>query len=102
MNDDFNMDDFLGEDMDGLEEKMKAFQDKMRAESMREAYRFIDEVGILFWIRKDMYVKNSRKINILEKMVEYFQELEEYEKCAYLMKGVRVLKDQIFPKGETV
>jgi len=102
MNDDFNMDDFLGEDMDGLEEKMKAFQDKMRAESMREAYRFIDEVGILFWIRKDMYVKNSRKINILEKMVEYFQELEEYEKCAYLMKGVRVLQDQIFPKGETV
>jgi Zn/Cd-binding protein ZinT len=96
------MDDFLGEDMDGLEEKMKAFQDKMRAESMREAYRFIDEVGILFWIRKDMYVKNSRKINILEKMVEYFQELEEYEKCAYLMKGVRVLQDQIFPKGETV
>tara|TARA_Y100000385_G_C12816219_1_gene518320 strand:- start:54 stop:362 length:309 start_codon:yes stop_codon:yes gene_type:complete len=102
MNDDFNMDDFLGEDMDGLEEKMKAFQDKMRAESMREAYRFIDEVGILFWIRKDMYVKNSRKINILEKMVEFFQELEEYEKCAYLMKGVRVLQDQIFPKGETV
>ena len=102
MNDDFNMDDFLGEDMDGLEDKMKAFQDKMRAESMREAYRFIDEVGILFWIRKDMYVKNSRKINILEKMVEYFQELEEYEKCAYLMKGVRVLQDQIFPKGETV
>ena len=102
MNDDFNMDDFLGEDMDGLEDKMKAFQDKMRAESMREAYRFIDEVGILFWIRKDMYVKNSRKINILEKMVEFFQELEEYEKCAYLMKGVRVLQDQIFPKGETV
>ena len=100
MNDDFNMDDFLGDDLDGFAEKMQAFQDKMRAESMKEAYRFISDVGILFWIRKDMYVKNSRKINILEKMVEYFSDLEEYEKCAYLMKGIRVLKEE--KSNETV
>ena len=100
MSDDFNMDDFLGENIDGFAEKMQAFQEKMRAESMAEAYRFINEVGILFWIRKDMYVKNSRKLNILQKMIEYFQDLEEYEKCAYLMKGVRVLNDKT--KNETV
>jgi len=100
MNDDFNMDDFLGENLDGFSEKMQAFQDKMRAESMKEAYRFIEDVGILFWIRKDMYVKNSRKLNILEKMVEYFCELEEFEKCAYLMKGIRVLKEE--KSNETV
>ena len=99
--DDFNMDDFLGDDFeeDGFQERMKDFHDKMRAESMAEAYRFINEVGILFWIRKDMYVKNSRKLNILNKMVIYFQELEEYEKCAYLMKGIRTLDSK---QNETV
>ena len=32
MNDDFNMDDFLGENMDGFAEKMEAFHQKMRAD----------------------------------------------------------------------
>ena len=92
MSDDFNMDDFFQEEGDGFQERMQDFHDKMRAESIAEAYRFINEVGILFWIRKDMYVKNSRKLNILNKMVEYFCELEEFEKCAYLMKGIRTLE----------
>jgi hypothetical protein len=100
MNDDFNMDDFLGEGFGEFKDRMQEFHDKMRAESMAEAYRFINEVGILFWIRKDMYVKNSRKLNILNKMVLYFQELEEYEKCAYLMKGIRMLEEQ--KNNETV
>jgi hypothetical protein len=98
--DEFNMDDFLnGGDGDEFQDRMRDFHDKMRAESMAEAYRFINEVGILFWIRKDMYVKNSRKLNILNKMVIYFQELEEYEKCAYLMKGIRTLDSK---QNETV
>ncbi len=99
MSDDFNMNEFFQEEGDGFQERMNDFQDKMRAESMAEAYRFINEVGILFWIRKDMYVKNSRKINILNKMVAYFQDLEEYEKCAYLMKGIRTLESK---QNETV
>lgn len=94
MNDDFNMDDFIGDDLDGFAENMKDFHDKMRAESMAEAYRFISEVGILFWIRKDMYVKNSRKKNILKKMISYFEFLEEFEKCAYLMKGINALTEE--------
>ena len=94
MNDDFNMDDFLNDNVDGFANRMRDFHDQMRAESMAEAYRFIKEVGILFWIRKDMYVKNSRKSNILKKMVYYFQELEEYEKCAYLMKGIKTLNSE--------
>ena len=91
-------DDFLNEgDFENHSEfsnKLDEFHNKMRSESMTEAYRFISDVGILFWIRKDMYVKNSRKLNILNKMVSYFQELEEYEKCAYLMKGVNSLNKE--------
>ena len=98
MEDDFNMDfdDFLN-NSDEFKERIESFQEKMRAESMAEAYRFINEVGILFWIRKDMYVKNSRKENILKKMVQYFEDLEEYEKCAYLMKGINALNDVSLP-----
>ena len=44
-----------------------------------------------------MYVKNSRKENILKKMVQYFEDLEEYEKCAYLMKGINALNDVSLP-----
>ena len=94
MNDDFNIDDFLNlEDDDGLRQQMQSFQDKMKSEAMNEAYRFICEVGILFWIRKDMYVKNSRKLRILNNMITYFIDIEEYENCAYLQKGVEVLED---------
>ena len=93
-----NDDDFLNEDdfenPSAFSDKLEAFHNKMRSESMTEAYRFISDVGILFWIRKDMYVKKSRKVNILNKMVSYFQELEEYEKCAYLMKGVNSLNKE--------
>ena len=99
MNDnDVGEDDFLNDDEfvnpEGFADKMQAFHDKMQNESMIEAYRFISDVGILFWVRKDMYVKKSRKLNILNKMVSYFQELEEYEKCAYLMKGVNTLNKE--------
>ena len=100
--DDFDMDDFLGDDLEGFASKMKIFEERMRSEAMKEAYRFISDVGILFWIRKDMYVKNSRKLNILEKMIQYFQELEEYEKCAYLMKGIRAIKEHESSKNETI
>jgi hypothetical protein len=104
MNDDFNIDDFLNfgsddgygdrdPDSDGLREKIAMFQANMQKDTMNEAYRFIHEVGILFWIRQDMYVKNTRKLKILDNMISYFTETEEYEKCAYLHKGRRALYD---------
>ena len=101
MEDDFNFDDFLGgyddgygdRDPDnGLGERIEAFQAKLRDTAMREAYNFIEEVGILFWVRRDMYLKNKRKKSILDSMILYFQELEEYEKCAYLVKGLKALE----------
>ena len=100
MNDDFNFEDFLGgyddgygdSDPDnGLSEKIAAFQEKLRDNAMREAYAFIEEVGILFWVRRDMYLKHDSKKSILNSMILYFQELEEYEKCAYLVKGLKAL-----------
>jgi hypothetical protein len=104
--DDFDDDDFLNEDefvnSEGFTNKMQEFHDKMRNESMAEAYRFISDVGILFWVRNDQFVKKSRKLNILNKMVSYFQGLEEYEKCAYLMKGVNKLSTENEETKESV
>ena len=71
MSDDFNIDDLFNfnnedgygdkdPDSDGLRERIENFQASMQMETMNEAYRFIIEVGILFWIRQDMYVKNPR------------------------------------------
>ena len=53
----------------------------------------LKDVGILFWIRKDMYVKNSRKKVILNHMIKFFTDTEEYRKCAYLHKGVLILEE---------
>jgi len=101
MEDDFNFEDFLGgyddsygdRDPDnGLSKRIEDFQAKLRDNAMREAYDFIEEVGILFWVRRDMYLKHNRKKNILNSMILYFQELEEYEKCAYLVKGLKALE----------
>ena len=103
MEDDFNFDDFFkgsdndgygdrDHDNDGLAEKIEAFQHKVKDTAMREAYNFIEEVGILFWVRRDMYVKNDRKTNILNSMISYFSEIEEYEKCAYLVKGLKAIE----------
>ena len=101
MNDDFNIDDFLNfsddgygdrdPDSDGLRERIESFQANMQRETIEEAYRFIEEVGILFWIRQDMYIKNTRKLKILDNMIDFFTEKEEYEKCAYLHKGRKTL-----------
>ena len=104
MNDEFNIDDLFNfgdddgygdkdPDSDGLKERIENFQANMQMETMNEAYRFIIEVGILFWIRQDMYVKNTRKLKILDKMIIYFTQIEEYEKCAYLHKGRTVLSE---------
>ena len=105
MSDDFNIDDFLfgknDEDSENLRNKITEFQEKIKNDAMREAYRFIEEVGILFWIRKDMYVKNERKSRILNKMIEYFIQSEEYEKCAYLQKGITILSDNSRLEKET-
>ncbi len=103
MEDDFNFDDFFkGSDNDGygdqdpdndeLSEKIEKFQTKIKDTAMREAYNFIEEVGILFWVRRDMYIKNDRKTNILNSMISYFSEIEEYEKCAYLVKGLKAIE----------
>jgi hypothetical protein len=101
MNDDDEFGEEFGEEFNELNpefnDNMQEFHDKMRNESMSEAYRFISDVGILFWVRNDMYVKKSRKLKILNNMVSYFQELEEYEKCAYLMKGVTKLNIESEP-----
>ena len=97
--DDFVFDDLF--DDSEFMETMKVFHDKLEDNAMREAYRFIEEVGILFWIRRDMYVENKRKGNILNKMVKYFEVKEEFEKCAYLMKGIRILNEQKDSKSET-
>ena len=100
MNDDEFGDEF-GDEFNELDpefnDNMQEFHKKMHNESMTEAYRFIKDVGILFWVRNDMYVKKSRKLKILNNMVSYFQELEEYEKCAYLMKGVTKLNIESEP-----
>lgn len=66
--------------------------------SMRFAYDMIEEVGIERWCWNVPYGKD-RKVTLLTNMVKWYEEREEYEVCAVLVKGIRLLEKEEKPKG---
>jgi hypothetical protein len=84
-NDDF--DDFEN-DLDPVEKvKLEELHEKEVENAMREAYRFIEELGDEKWIRSNQVLLTSeRKKTILTNMIDWFAkpEREEYEKSSKL------------------
>jgi hypothetical protein len=56
-------------------------------------YRIIKTEGIENWVtaRKEFY-SDEKTIEILEYAIQHFEKTDEFEKCGYLLKGVRILK----------
>ena len=80
-------------------EMEEIYQEELET-SMRFAYMMIDEVGIERWCWNVPYGK-ERKITLLTNIVKWYEEREEYEVCAVLVKGIGFLKsiDEEKPKG---
>ena len=64
-------------------------QDEMDL-SMQFAYSMIEEVGIENWVNI-LPIESRRKLTILNNMIRWYQEREEYERCAYLLKGTHLI-----------
>jgi hypothetical protein len=81
--------------------EMQAMYEEELETSMRFAYDMIDEVGIERWCSNVPYGK-ERKIRLLENMIKWYEEQEEYEVCAQLVKGIRFLNNpEEKPKRKT-
>ena len=89
-------DDFLNEmnESDPMNEiRLKEIYDKSIEQSMKYAYSAIEELGMERWINT-VPMAPDRKIRILENMLRWHEEREEFEKCAVLVKGVRQLRSE--------
>lgn len=87
-------DDFLNEmnESDPMNEiRMRELYDKSIEQSMKYAYSAIEEMGMERWISV-VPMAPDRKLRILENMLRWHEEREEFEKCAVLVKGVKQLR----------
>lgn len=57
--------------------------------SMINCYNFIDEDPISYAI--DTEVEKESKLSSLRKMLEYFEEVEEYERCSQIVKWIDLI-----------
>ena len=83
----FDSFDFLGENIDTLSKilirELKEHQDnKKKIKNNESAY--IELVCFPEEFIKDISFSYIEKISIINKLIKYFSEIEEFEKCAYL------------------
>lgn len=86
-------DDFLGEmnEQDPVDKiRLEQIWQQELEKSMRFAYDMIVEMGVERWSESIPIAKN-RKVVILENMLKWHEEREEYEKCSVLKKGLDVV-----------
>jgi hypothetical protein len=81
-NDEFEESNFTDEVL------MKAIREERVRMSMEYAWSKIEETAIDVWVRS-LPLDSDGKRTHLKNLIEFFQEREEYEKCAVIQKGFR-------------
>ncbi len=71
--------------------RLQEFMDKLVDTSVRSAYKTIEEMGMETWL-EEIPISNERKLKIMRRMIQWFEKTEEFEKCAFLLKGIRQLE----------
>jgi len=59
--------------------------------SMRKAYSVIEEMGWSDWNRR-VHMPTERKRTIVQNMLKWHEEREEYERCSFIQEGLRLLQ----------
>ena len=77
---------------------IQEFLDELVAISIRSAYETIEEMGMDSWI-DEVPIEASRKRKIMTRMIQFFEACEEFEKCAFLVKGVKLIDE---PKKQVI
>lgn len=77
-------DDFLGQFFD--EDEIRIIIERERAKSMNYAIDMLTELGPKDWFASIPF--SDRIFTILNNMLNYFLELEEFEKCALIRDAI--------------
>jgi|NOAtaT_7_FD_contig_31_3959064_length_833_multi_6_in_0_out_0_2 hypothetical protein len=93
-NDDENEDDFFNDmnSVDPVDSAMlREIWEAELEKSMRFAFSMIEEMGVDRWATSIPFNK-ERKLRILDNMLDWHVQREEYEKCSILKKGIDKLQ----------
>tara|TARA_B110000285_G_scaffold227987_1_gene290218 strand:+ start:577 stop:870 length:294 start_codon:yes stop_codon:yes gene_type:complete len=94
MDDEFNIDDFLGDP--DFERKMEEYREQMIHEAILDNFNNIKNNGISPWHLRHMSLEEITQLKeTFQYMTKHFIDLEEYEKCAVLAAEVTKLEDII-------
>ena len=58
-------------------------------QSMVNAIEIIEEIGIEMWLSDEVPMSIERKCAIMEKMMTWFEEREQYDRCALLRDALK-------------
>ena len=83
---------FMDRDMNDplINAEMQELYEIEMAKSIKFAYTMILTVGIENWVNV-LPIEGTRKLTILNNMIRWYSEREEYERCAYLLKGTHLI-----------
>jgi hypothetical protein len=73
------------------EAEWKKIQELELEFSMRRAYSMIEEMGWTNWIER-VNMEEERKRTIVQNMLKWHLEREEYERCSFLQEGLIMFK----------
>jgi len=93
---DFDFDDFLENSNNDFDHKLEKYKDAMISAAIDENYHNIVTQGISDWhIRMMEPSEVAELMETFRVMVSHYEELEEFEKCALLVKQQKIISESI-------
>ena len=84
---DFNFDDFMENSNSDFEIKLEEYRDKMIQLAIETNYENVVKNGINEYHLRHMYdIELNDLSNTFRMMLQYFEDIEDYEKCAVILK----------------
>ena len=100
-NDDFNFDDFLDKSNSDFEMKLEEYKERMIQIAIEANYDQMEKNGINDWHLRHMNPDELKSLGATFKMMlEYFEDREEFEKCAKVLERVKTVTSIISQKTD--
>ena len=97
----FNFDDFMENSNRDFEMKLQEYQEKMMKIAIETNYDQIEKNGINEWHLRHMHGNELIDLDrTFKMMLDYFEEHEDYEKCAKLLEQQKKISAIISQKSD--
>jgi hypothetical protein len=93
---DFNFDEFMENSQREFESNLAAYKERMMLIAIESNYDNIAKNGISEWHLRHLPQSELNDLNeTFRMMIEHFQDLEEYEKCAVILAAKNKIVDAL-------